>query len=336
MSITRRSLLVGAGAGLIASPFAGAFGQKAEFNYKFAHNMPVTHPVNMQATAMADALRSETNGRLDLQVFPNSQLGNDTDTLSQLRSGGVEFFSLSGLILQTLVPAAGINGVGFAFPDYAAVWKAMDGDLGAHIRKEISKKGLIAMDRIWDNGFRQITTSTRPISKAEDLKGMKIRVPPSPMWTSVFKSLDASPTSINFAEVYSALQTKIVEAQENPLAIISTAKLYEVQKYLSITNHMWDGYWMLANRKAFERLPAEIQKLVAAKFNETALKERADTEALNANLQIELAAKGMIINQADTASLRAKLRSAGYYAEWKTKFGDEAWAVLERYTGNLT
>ncbi len=336
MSITRRSLLIGAGAGVMAAPFSGAFGQKAEFNYKFAHNMPVTHPVNEQATAMADALRSETNGRLDLQIFPNSQLGNDTDTLSQLRSGGVEFFSLSGLILQTLVPAAGINGVGFAFPDYPSVWKAMDGDLGAHIRKEISKKGLIAMDKIWDNGFRQITTSTRPINKAEDLKGMKIRVPPSPMWTSIFKSLDASPTSINFAEVYSALQTKIVEAQENPLAIISTAKLYEVQKYLSITNHMWDGYWMLANRKAFEKLPADLQKLVSNKFNEAAVKERAATEALNTNLQKELADKGMTINQADTASLRAKLKSAGFYAEWKAKFGDEAWSILERYTGNLT
>lgn len=335
MSITRRTLLIGAGASAIAAPFAGAFGQKAEFNYKFAHNMPVTHPVNEQVTAMADALRNETNGRFDLQIFPNSQLGNDTDTLSQLRAGGVEFFSLSGLILQILVPAAGINGVGFAFPDYPSVWKAMDGDLGAHIRKEISKKGLIAMDKIWDNGFRQITTSTRPIAKAEDLKGMKIRVPPSPMWTSIFKDLEASPTSINFAEVYSALQTKIVEAQENPLAIISTAKLYEVQKYLSITNHMWDGYWMLANRKAFEKLPADLQKLVAAKFNEAAVKERAATEKLNTNLQKELADKGMTINQADTASLRDKLKKAGFYTEWKAKFGDEAWSILERYTGSL-
>ena len=150
---------------------------------------------------------------------------------------------MSGLILATLVPAASINGIGFAFPDYDTVWKAMDGDLGAYIRGEITKANLVVMDKIWDNGFRQTTSSTKPINGPDDLKGFKIRVPVSPLWTSMFKAFDAAPASINFSEVYSALQTKIVEGQENPLAIISTAKLYEVQKFCSLTNHMWDGFW---------------------------------------------------------------------------------------------
>ena len=128
--------------------------------------------------------------------------------------------------------------MGFAFNDYPSVWKAMDGDLGAYIRGQIAKANIVAMDKIWDNGFRQITSSTKPIAAPADLKGFKIRVPVSPLWTSMFKALDASPASINFAEVYSALQTKIVDGQENPLAIISTAKLFEVQKYCSLTNHM--------------------------------------------------------------------------------------------------
>ena len=181
---------------------------------------------------MAAAIKTETNGRFDLQIFPNNQLGSDTDMLSQIRSGGVEFFTLSGLILATLVPAASINGIGFAFPDYDTVWKAMDGDLGAYVRGEITKANLVVMDKIWDNGFRQTTSSTKPITGPDDYKGFKIRVPVSPLWTSMFKAFDASPASINFSEVYSALQTKIVEGQENPLALISTAKLYEVQKYL--------------------------------------------------------------------------------------------------------
>ena len=130
----------------------------------------------------------------------------------------------------------------------------MDGDLGAYIRGEIAKANLVAMDKIWDNGFRQTTSSSKPINHPDDLKGFKIRVPVSPLWTSMFKAFDAAPASINFSEVYSALQTKIVEGQENPLAIISTAKLYEVQKYCSLTNHMWDGFWFLANRRAWERL----------------------------------------------------------------------------------
>ena len=143
--------------------------------------------------------------------------------MTQIRSGGVEFFTLSGLILAILVPAASINGMGFAFPNYDIVWKAMDGDLGAYVRAQIAKTNLIAMENIWDNGFRQTTTSTKPIAMPGDFRGMKLRVPPSPLWTSMFKAFDASPATINFNEVYSSLQTKIVDGQENPLAIISTA-----------------------------------------------------------------------------------------------------------------
>ena len=183
----------------------------AQFTYKYANNLPETHPMNVRAREMAAAIKQETNGAFDLQIFPSSQLGSDTDTLSQIRAGGVEFFTLSGLILSTLVPAASINGMGFAFPDYDTVWKAMDGDLGAYVRDQIAKTNLLAMEKIWDNGFRQTTTSTKPVNTPDDFRGMKLRVPPSPLWTSMFKAFDAAPASINFNEVYSALQTKIVD-----------------------------------------------------------------------------------------------------------------------------
>jgi TRAP-type C4-dicarboxylate transport system substrate-binding protein len=154
--------------------------------------------MNARAKEMAAAIEAETSGRVDLQVFPSNQLGSDTDMLSQIRSGGVEFFALSGLILSTLVAAASINGVGFAFPDYDTVWKAMDGDLGAHVRGEIKKAGLEVMDKIWDNGFRQTTSSTGPINGPDDFKGFKIRVPVSPLWTSMFKaSMQRPPRSIS-------------------------------------------------------------------------------------------------------------------------------------------
>jgi tripartite ATP-independent transporter DctP family solute receptor len=335
MQITRRTLLAGASVTALALPIGRVFAQKAEFSYKYANNLPVMHPMNIRAKEMADAVRAETKGRVDIQIFPNNQLGSDTDMLSQVRSGGVEFFTLSGLILSTLVPASSISGIGFAFPDYDTVWKALDGDLGAYVRGQIAKSGLVAMDKIWDNGFRQITSSTKPIVTADDLKGMKIRVPPSPLWTSMFKAFDAAPTSINFSEVYSALQTKVVEGQENPLAIISTAKLYEVQKYCSLTNHMWDGFWFLANKKAWERLPEDLRVVVAKNINAAGLKERADVAALNATVQKELTDKGMIFNQPKTDSFRERMRKTGFYAEWKAKFGDEAWALLERTTGKL-
>ena len=336
MSISRRNIILGsAAAATLATPITRVFAQKAEFTYKYANNLPVTHPMNLRAKEMADAISAETKGRVSIQIFPNNQLGSDTDMLSQLRSGGIEFFTLSGLILSTLVPAASISGIGFAFNDYDSVWKAMDGDLGAYIRAQISKSGIVSMDKIWDNGFRQITSSSKPITTPADLKGFKIRVPVSPLWTSMFKALDAAPASINFAEVYSALQTKFVDGQENPLAIISTAKLFEVQKYCSLTNHMWDGFWFLANRRAWEKLPADLQAIVAKHTNAAAIKERADVATLNAGLQTELASKGMLFNKADAGAFRDQLRKAGFYSEWKGKYGDEAWAILERSVGKL-
>jgi hypothetical protein len=165
---------------------------------------------------------------------------------TQLRSGALECFTLSGVnVLSTLIPTASIWGVGFAWKDYDTLWRALDGKLGAYLRAQIDKAGLVAMDKLWDNGFRQITTGMHPIVTPADLKGMKIRVPISALWTSLFGSLGAAPTGINFAEVYSALQTKVVDGQENPPAIIAAAKLYEVQKYCSLTNHMWDGWHVM-------------------------------------------------------------------------------------------
>ena len=334
--IMRRTFLKAAAASAAAGlPLTAARAQKAEFSYKFANNLPVTHPLNVRAAEMVEAIRAETKGRVDIQVFPNNQLGSDTDMLSQLRSGALEMFTLSGLILSTLVPATSINGIGFAFADYDTVWKALDGDLGAWVRAQIAKAGIVPMERIWDNGFRQITSSSKPISTADDLRGFKIRVPVSPLWTSMFKALEASPASINFAETYSALQTKIVDGQENPLAIIATAKLYEVQKFCSITNHMWDGFWFLANKKAWDRLPEDLRAVVARHVDAAALAERGDVEALNAGLQKTLAAKGLVFNQPKTDSFREHMRKAGFYDEWKHKYGDEAWALLERSAGKL-
>jgi TRAP-type transport system periplasmic protein len=340
MIFSRRSLLKASAAtalfGGVSAPHI-ARAQGAEFSYKFANNLPEQHPFVARAREMAAAIKAETKGRFDLQVFPNSQLGSDTDMLSQVRSGGIEFFTLSGLILSTFVPVASINGMGFAFPDYDTVWRAMDGDLGAYVRAQIAKTNqIIALEKIWDNGFRQTTTSTKPIASPDDFKGMKLRVPVSPLWTSMFKAFDAAPASINFNEVYSALQTKIVDGQENPLAIIATAKLYEVQKYCSLTNHMWDGFWFLANRAAWERLPDDVRTVVAKNINAAGVEERSDVARLNATLQQDLAAKGLVFNKPDAAPFREKLRSAGFYTEWKGKYGDEVWAILEKSVGKLS
>src|SRR6202140_501783 len=171
MTFSRRALLRASAASVVLGGVDASFvarAQTAEFTSKYANNLPDPHPMNVRAKEMAAAIKAETKGRVDLQIFPNNQLGSDTDMPSQIRSGGVEFFTLSGLILATLVPAASINGIGFAFPDYDTVWKAMDGDLGAYVRGEITKANLVVMDKIWDNGFRQTTSSSNPINSPDD------------------------------------------------------------------------------------------------------------------------------------------------------------------------
>jgi tripartite ATP-independent transporter DctP family solute receptor len=191
------------------------------------------------------------------------------------------------------------------------------------------------MDKIWDNGFRQITNNVKPIATVADLSSMKIRVPIGKLWISLFESLGAAPSGISFNEVYSALQTHVVDGQENPLAIASVARLYEVQKYCSLTNHMWDGFWVLSNKNAWNKIPPRLQEIAAKNFNEYAVLQRKDIAEMNSQLRKSLEEKGMAFNTADPASFRDKLRSSNYYANWRKEFGDDAWTLLEKFSGKL-
>jgi tripartite ATP-independent transporter DctP family solute receptor len=200
---------------------------------------------------------------------------------------------------------------------------------------QIEKVGLTTMSRPWENGFRQITTSTKPITSPDDLKGLKLRVPSAPMLATLFTALGASPTPINFNEVYSALQTKLVEGQENPLAIIATARLYEVQKYCSMSNHVWDAYWILGNRKAVDRLPKDIQEIVFREFDKSAGDERADIAALSKSLRADLQSKNLQFVEVDKRAFKTALGKTSFYKDWRAKFGEEAWKLLEDNAGVL-
>ena len=336
MPIHRRSILKSAGAAALAAPllrFRPA--EAAEFEFKYGNDMPVSHPLSTSLQKASERIRERTAGRLDVKVFPNNQLGSSTDMLGQVRLGGLDFVTMSPLLLSTLVPVAAINGLAFAFKNMDQVWSAMDGELGALVRQKITAAGLVVFDKMYDNGYRQITSSTKPIRTPDDLRGFKIRVPPVPLWVSLFQGLGAAPASINFSETYSALQTRVVDGQETPLLTISTAKLYEVQKYCALSNHMWDGFWMLANRKSFAALPANVQAIVSETFHETALQERAEVVKQNKDLQASLAAKGLVFNEIDPVAFRETLRKAGFYSTWQERFGAEAWGKLQKAVGQL-
>ena len=176
----------------------------------FGTKVPATHPLNVRAMKAAERILKEISAKVAIKVFPNNQFGNDSAMLSQLRTGGLEFFTISGVnVLSQWVPISSMWGLGFTWANDDAVHKALGGELGKFLRGQFPKVGLLAMDTICSSGLRQVTNSVRPINTPEDLKGLKMRVPVSPLWTSPFKHLGASPASIRFAEAYSSLQTKV-------------------------------------------------------------------------------------------------------------------------------
>jgi TRAP-type C4-dicarboxylate transport system substrate-binding protein len=257
--------------------------------------------------------------------------------LSQVRAGGIDLLAAPLMTLSTLVPLSGLPSVGFAFQSYDQVWAVMDGGVGEIVREAIAKAGAVPMKKIWDNGFRQITSSaSRQLNSVEALKGFKIRVPVTALLTSLFSGLGALPSSINYGELYSALQTYIVEGQENLLAQVSTGKLNEVQKYCALSNHCWSGYWIIGNRRALSSLPADLVDIVNESFDAAAVNERADLLAIGRSLQGELTSKSTVFNKPDPVQFRAALVKAGFYTQWQKAYDGAAWDRLEHYTGKLT
>lgn len=331
-----RRRVVAIGAAALASPAIATRARAADYALKIGTSTPVSDPLNVRLAEVAERIKADSGGRIELSVFPASQLGGDNDLLSQARSGAIDFCQPTGQIMSSILPLAATSALGFIWTGYDQIWPAMDGDLGAYIRDQIAAKtGLVPMTRIWDLGFRQVTTSNRPIRTAEDLAGLKLRVPIAPSLLSLFTALKAAPVGIQFGDVYTALQTRVVDGQENPLSLITAAKFFEVQKYLSVTNHVWDGYWICCNARVWRGLPKDVQEIVARNLDAGALKERADVAELNGGLKAELTKRGMVVEMAAPDSFRQKLRDTGFYREWRTKLGDSAWTLLEKHVGPL-
>ncbi len=334
MAITRRQILQGATALTAAAAFQPAFAARKTV-IKVALDLADSHPTVVNLNAAAAKLKDATQGEVTMQVFPSSQLGDDTHMLSSLRSGAIQMMAIGDNIIAALVPSAAIDNIGFAFKTPEMAWQALDGGVGDVVRADIDKAGLHAMHHIWDEGFRQVTSSTKPILTPEDMHGFKIRVPPSPISLSLFQSLGAAATTINVAELYTALQTHVVDGQENPLGNTETQKIYQVQKYCSITNHMWVGYWLLMNGPFWTSLPDAQKKVVADTLDAQALEQRKANKTLEASLEETLTKDGLVFSKPDTAPFQKALSAAGFYKTWKAKFDPALWTALESVTGPL-
>jgi TRAP-type transport system periplasmic protein len=304
----------------------------ARFHYRLGANQPEASPTARRLVEMAEAIGRETDGAFRLDVHPESRLGLDPQMFAELQKGALEFY-LSGALLGGVAPTSALPLLPFAFSDSKQVFAALDGALGDMIRGELKQAGLHAFRHAWQNGFHHITTSTRPIHNADDFAGLKIRTPGGAFAADFFRILGAEAGMVPFSGMYDALKAKTFDGQSDPLGVVQSLRLHEVQTYLSLTAHWWTGFTLLANAAAWQALPAEIREVVERNADRFALLQRADIEAVNGAGAEALARHGMIVNEADTASIRTRL--GDFTARWRARFDPAAWALLEAASGGV-
>ena len=335
MNFSRRAFIeslvsVGAAAVFVRSLRA------AEFTFTQFHNQTEASTLHQRLVEMWASIRAETRGRVDAQVFAENRHieGSDPAALRMLMAGEIQFFTLMGGILGNVVPSADIQQVPFAFRSSAAAHRALDGPLGAYLRREMAAKGIVALPMsAFDNGMRQIASATRPIVVPGDLAGLRIRVPDGRMFAETFTAFGAEPVTINVNGIYDGLKSGRVHAQENPLAVVELFRLDRVVKYVSLTNHMWSGFNLLAHRPTWDRLPSELRRVIERRAAQAIRRQRADQAALNASLPARLSERGLVFNDVDPAPFRARLSRE--YAMWRERIGSTAWTLLEAATGSL-
>jgi TRAP-type transport system periplasmic protein len=331
---TRRSVLAGVaaiGPAIIVRPSRAA-------DYKFAqyHNQAASGTLHKNLNAMWQAIAAETNGRVEATVYAeNNKLpGGDPDALKMLIAGEIQFFTLMGGIIGTVVPVAEAQQLPFAFKSSADAHKAIDGALGRYIGEEMAAKGMHLFPVAgFENGMRQVASIPRPVSSPSDFDGMKIRVPPGQMMIDTFGAFGAKPVTTSANKIYDALKTGQVDAQENPLAILEGFKLYELVKYVSLTNHMWSGFNEMAHPGTWKSLPDDIRGTIERNVTKYVRAQRQDQAALNSALRDDFVKRGLVFNDVDQAAFRAKL--PGVYASWKERLGTKCWSLVEAEVGKL-
>ena len=332
--LTRRSFLAGAAAGS-ASVFVRRGYAQAQFTFTQYHNQTADSSLHIRLTEMWAAVRDETRGRVEAQIFPlNSNIqGSDPAALKLLVAGEVQFFTLMGGLLSAVVPVADVQQVPFAFRSAPHAHEAMDGALGAYLREEMRAKGIHGFPvGAFDNGMRQIGAANRPVVVPADLKGMRMRVPAGELFNDLFQTFGSEPVTVNSIDIYAALKAGKVDAQENPLALMDSFKLYEVVKFVSMTNHMWSGFNQLAHLGTWQRLPADVTAIIERNVARAVRLQRQDQESANGRLRAELTKRGLIFNDVDQAPFRRAL--SGFYAKWKKQLGSRCWRLLEQSAGS--
>jgi tripartite ATP-independent transporter DctP family solute receptor len=265
------------------------------------HGAAPGNPRHEAAVKFADVLKARTAGRIEVQVAPSAQLGDDAAMVTALRTGALDMSANSQGAVANAVPEYAAYGMPFLFSTPAQAFKLLDGPLGKELADRSAEKGMVVLG-YWDNGIRHMTNSRRAITKVEDMKGLKMRTPPDAVLVDIMQALGAEAQQIKFAELYVALQQGVVDGQENPLVNIHASKLYEVQKHLALTSHMFQMTPFLMSKRTWDKLSEADRKAVTeAAAEATALQRKLSQEA-DDKLLADLKAKGVQVTTPDKAA----------------------------------
>jgi tripartite ATP-independent transporter DctP family solute receptor len=291
-TFTRALLAIAAAAAL---PLAA---QAQAVKLTLGHGAAPGNPRHEASLKFAELVKAKTSGRIEVQVAPSAQLGDDAAMVTALRTGALDLSANSQGAVAGAVPEYAAYGMPFLFSSPAQAFRLLDGPLGKELADKSAEKGLVVLG-YWDNGIRQMTNSKRAITSVEDLKGLKMRTPPDATLVDIMQALGAEAQQIKFAELYVALQQGVVDGQENPLMNIHASKLYEVQKHLALTNHQFQMTPLLVSKRTWDRLAAADRKaLTDAAGEATALQRKLSQEA-DDKLLAELKAKGVQVTTVD-------------------------------------
>ncbi len=315
-SIALRSLLA---AGLVTATIGAA---QATTSLRFASEAPRTDTQYIAGQKFSELLKAKTNGALDLKLFPDSTLGNAQAAITGVRGGTIDMLVSGSNNFSGLAPLVGMFDIPFLFKDTAHAYRVLDGKVGQDMLAKLDAIGLKGL-AFWDNGWRQMTNSKGPIRTPADVKGLKMRTTGAPVHIEAFKLLGANPVPMPLAELYTALEMKTVDAQEHPIGVFVSAKLYEVQKHLTLSAHAYSALIVAMNKAKFDALPADQQKaLVEAAREAGQLQRKLNKEAILKQVEEAKKAGVQVVEKIDPAPFAEATK--GVRTSFISKFGGDA------------
>ena len=299
---------------------------------KISNGINEQHPSYLANKKFGEILAAKLPGKYTVQVYANAQLGDDVRATEAVRMGTLEMVTTSASPLTGLVPEFNVFDLPFIVPSEKAADAIFDGPIGAKLADALEKKG-IKLLAYYENGFRQLTNSARPVKSPADLKGLKIRTMQNPIHLEAFRAMGANPTPMPFSEVFTAMQQKTIDGQENPIPTIWLSKFYEVQKYVSLTGHVYGPHIMLIGKKLWDSFPTDDQKIIAAAAQESAVYQRSINRKMNKDFVENLRKAGTTVIELTPEQHKAFVDACNsVYTTWEPKIGK---ALLDEFRATV-